>query len=40
MSVKQEVVLAMGQSQVGIMSEILGYPSSQAKKPGRFGLQV
>ena len=28
----------MGQGQVGIMSEIPGYPISQAKKPGRFGL--
>ena len=37
-SVKLEVVLPMGQGQVGIMNEILGYPISQAKKPGRFGL--
>ena len=28
----------MGQGQVGIISKILGYPISQAKNPGRFGL--
>ena len=37
-SVKQEVLLPMGQGQVGIMSKIPGYPISQAKKPGKFGL--
>ena len=38
MSVTWEVVLPMGQSQVGIMSKIPGYPILQAKKPGRFSL--
>ena len=38
MSVKLEVFLSMGQGKVGIMNDIPGYPISQAKKPGRFGL--